>query len=41
MFALVERVWSDIDQGRVADMIRTMPRRIAAVLEASGRSTRW
>ena len=41
MFALVERVWSDIDQGRVADMVCTTPKRIAAVLEAGGRSTRW
>ena len=40
MFALVERVWSDIDQGRVADMLRTMPKRIKAVLEAGGSSTR-
>ena len=40
MFALVERVWSDIDQGRIADMIRTMPKRIAAILAADSSSTR-
>jgi transposase len=41
LFKLIERVWDEIPQQTISNMIKTMPARIKDVIKAKGMQTRW